>query len=161
MGRTVSRRTLMIAAATLIATLPLKVTWGGLGADLSLQTAAAKDGNGKGGGNDHGKGNGGSDGDGSGNGGGHGHGGKGKGGTATPDPDDDDASAGQGTVQSVNPATGDRVTIRGKGIEILHRNGMRESLKGSRYLMTDDKGRTIIERAATNADRIRLRKLGG
>jgi hypothetical protein len=160
MGRTVSRRTLMIAAATVMATLPLQVTWSGLGADLSFQTAAAKDGNGKGGGNDHGKGNGGNNG----NGGGHGNGGgdgRGKGGTDTPAPDDDDASAGQGTVQSVNPATGDRVTIRGKGIEILHRNGMRESVKGSRYLMTDDQGRTIIERAATNADRIRLRKLGG
>jgi hypothetical protein len=162
MARSVCRGTFTVAAATLIVMAPLKLGWSGWGAELSLQTAAAKDGNAKGGGNGHGNGgdNGDEGGGGNGDGGGNGKG-KGNDGTSAPATDDSDASAGQGAVHRVNPATGDRITIRGKAIEILHRNGMRESVKGSRYLMTDDQGRTIIERAATSADRIRLRKLGG
>jgi hypothetical protein len=143
------RSMLTIAAATLVVMLPLQITWSGWSADLSVQTAAAKDGKGKGHGDD-------------GDDGGKGGNGKSKGNSGTSSSvDDAAASPDQGDVQSVNPATGDRVTIRGKAIDILHSNGMRESVKGGRYLMTDDKGRTIVERAAKKSDLRRLRKLSG
>ena len=152
-----------------IAVAPLHVSESGQGFALSFQSAAAKPGDGNGGKGDHGKGPGGP---GKGGPGGPGKGdpgkgkgdsgkGKGNGGIGAPDVDDGGTGAGPGDVQSVNPATGDRVTIRGKAIAVLHRNGMRESVKGGRYLMTDNKGRTIIERTATNADVLRLHKLGG
>ena len=164
-------RTTMLsaAAAALIVTAPLHVTVSGWGAAFSVQAAAAKDGNGKGGGKGHGNdgddGNGGRNGNAGGDGGGNGHSGKGgsKGKETTGAPDVDDAaqSPDPGDAQSFNPATGDRLTIRGRAIEVLHRNGMRESVKSGRYRMTDDKGRTIIERAATKADLRRLRNLSG
>jgi len=151
----VFRIVLTIIAAALVVAAPLKVGRSGSGVVLSSQTAAAKDGDGKGGGKSHG--NGGDNGKSGGNGKGDGGKGKSNGGTATSDEDDDTANA----LRSINPATGDSVTIRGKSIAVQHRNGMRESVKGGRYLMTDDKGRTIVERAATNADLRRLRKLRG
>jgi hypothetical protein len=81
--------------------------------------------------------------------------------TSTSDDEDTASDSGQRDVRSINPMTGAQVTIRGKSIEVLHRNGMSESVKGGRYLMKDDKGRTIAERSATKADVRRLENLKG
>ena len=64
-------------------------------------------------------------------------------------------------TQQVNPVTGDRVRFDGAGIEVVHRNGMRERVYRGSYKMTDSKGRTIIERRATGADLARLRRMAG
>jgi hypothetical protein len=113
---------------------------------LTPASAVAKDGKGKGDGGGKGKGN--DKGDGSGNkGSGSGKGSKDKGGSTT-----------EGT-QQVNPVTGDRVRVDGAGIEVVHRNGMRERVYRGSYKMTDGKGRTIIERRATGADLARLRRM--
>jgi hypothetical protein len=64
-------------------------------------------------------------------------------------------------IQQVNPKTGDRVRFDGAGVEVLHRNGMRERVNRSSYKMTDSKGRTIIERRATGADLARLSRMAG
>jgi hypothetical protein len=115
---------------------------------LTPASAAAKDGKGKGEGGGRGKGQ--DKGGGSGNkGNGSGKGAKDKGGSTM------EAS------QQVNPVTGDRVRVDGAGIEVVHRNGMRERVYRGSYKMTDGKGRTIIERRATGADLARLRRLAG
>jgi hypothetical protein len=161
---------LMAFAATAIVMAPLHVKWNGWWFSLAVQSAAADDGKGNGGGNGKGGRNGkgadsGEKGDGD-NGGGKGrggsNGGKGKGGdneASTSGDKEAVSSADRHGVQ--NPASHDRGVIRGRGIEVLHRNGMRESVKGGRYLMMDGQGRTIIERAATKADLRRLQHLSG
>lgn len=42
---------------------------------------------------------------------------------------------------------------------VQHRTGIREMIQQGRYIMLDKRGRTIINRRATNADRLRLRSL--
>jgi hypothetical protein len=44
-------------------------------------------------------------------------------------------------------------------IEVKHRSGIAEETRGGRYIMRDRRGRTIINRAATTADKDRLRSL--
>lgn len=56
------------------------------------------------------------------------------------------------------PSPGDIVEQRGSTIRVTHRNGMREQIAAGRYRMTDNKGRTIVERPATKADEARLRR---
>jgi len=143
--RVVARAALIAAIAAMFVAMPLSVTWKGWHPGLGWNDAAAKDGNGKGGGH--------------GNGGGKGSGGgKGKGksekGAAGP-------GKGAGIGQRrVDPAV--RFSLRmGGTIEVVHGNGMRERIRAGRYLMRDSKGRTIIERAATNKDLRRLRNLEG
>jgi hypothetical protein len=115
--------------------------------ELAAGTAAAKDGKGKGNG-------------------GNGNGGKGKGGDRGGKSAGSEKGAGkkggsmEGT-QQVNPKTGDRIRFEGAGIEVVHRNGMRERVYRGSYKMTDSKGRTIIERRATGADLARLRRMAG
>lgn len=128
-------------AATVVA-MPLRVTLKGWGAELSVQSAFAKDGNGKGGG----QGKGGSKGNGNAKSGGNGKGKDASGRSAAKNP----------ATQHVNPITGDLVQVSGTNIEVLHRNGMRERVKAGRYLMKDASGRIIIERRATGADVSRL-----
>jgi len=144
------RAALIGAAASAIVATPLGVTQQGWHLHFAWNTAAAKDGN-----NGHGGGNGGGNGHGgvNGNGRDNGHG-KGKGGANR-------SESAASRTRTVNPATGDRFTSGRGGIEVVHRNGMREEIKGGRYLMKDNKGRTIIERAATKADLRRIRDLEG
>ncbi|TPN76011.1 hypothetical protein FJ987_30545 [Mesorhizobium sp. CU2] len=59
----------------------------------------------------------------------------------------------------MNPATGDKVEVSGKGIQVTHRNGMKEKIENGRFRMEDKYGRTIIDRKATMADLNRLKSL--
>lgn len=144
----VLRAALIAFTSVAVSAPPLGVTWHGACPELAWHSAAAdeKGGEGKGG---EGKG-------GEGRGGGHGKGGgeKGKGdkkGGAV-------SSRGAGTsLRRIGPAS-----PTGSGtVEVVHANGMRETIRAGRYLMKDGKGRTIVERAATNADLSRLRNLKG
>ena len=44
---------------------------------------------------------------------------------------------------------------------VRHRNGFQETLADGRYLMQDNRGRTIVNRAAKPEDYARLRRLSG
>lgn len=81
------------------------------------------------------------------------HGGSG-GGHGNDDDDDDDDDD-----HHVNPETGDRVEVEGDHIEVLHTDGTKEEIDGGVYEMKDARGRTIIERRATQADVDRLMAL--
>ena len=156
--RRCARILLSVSVALAFATIPLRVAVKNSGAELSLQSALAKDGTGKGGGNgsgkDGGNGKGGNGKDGAGGkGGGSGKGGKGPAGKS---PDKNNAPD-SGT--RVNSSSGDLVQFSGTNIDVLHRNGMRERVKAGRYLMKDGRGRIIIERRATGADFARLRDM--
>jgi hypothetical protein len=59
----------------------------------------------------------------------------------------------------VNARTGDTISVSGKTIEVRHRSGIQEVLAEDRYVMRDRRGRTIISRAATSADRARIRSM--
>jgi hypothetical protein len=152
-----SRRqfSLMLAGAILCGGLvisPLRLSMENGTASLTSGGAAAKEG--KGNGNSRGKGDTGS----KGNGGGKGDGKGGKGGAAGKSTKAGSTMEG---IQQVNPKTGDRVRFDGAGIEVVHRNGMRERISRGSYKMTDNRGRTIIERRATGADLARLRRMAG
>ena len=55
------------------------------------------------------------------------------------------------------PATSSAPTEGGS--QVIHRNGLREELGNGRYRMKDAKGRTIVDRRATNKDSTRMRDL--
>ncbi|TKB19757.1 MAG: hypothetical protein E5V75_06255 [Mesorhizobium sp.] len=59
----------------------------------------------------------------------------------------------------VNAATGDKVEVSSNGIQVTHRNGMKETIENGRFRMEDKFGRTIVERKATMADLNRLKSL--
>ena len=63
--------------------------------------------------------------------------------------------------QAVNSSTRDRVKVDGSNVEVLHGNGMKEAVTDGRYEMKDSRGRTIVNRPATGADRTRLRGMRG
>ena len=142
-----ARRVLAVSLAFAFVAMPLCITVKGWHAELSWQSALAKDGKGKGGGDGNGSDKGNGQGEGNDKGGGTGKSGaNGKG------------SSGRAVGKkgaSIN-GTGDMVQLSGNNIDVLHRNGMRERVKAGRYLMKDGKGRTIIERRATGADITRL-----
>jgi hypothetical protein len=71
------------------------------------------------------------------------------------DRDDDDQD------EHVNPATGARVEIEGNNIEVVHADGTKEEIENGRFEQKNAQGRTIVERAATQADFARLRAFGG
>ncbi|AZO70465.1 MAG: hypothetical protein E5V89_22515 [Mesorhizobium sp.] len=56
-------------------------------------------------------------------------------------------------------ATGDKVEVSASGIQVTHRNGMKETVEDGRFRMEDKFGRTIVERKATMADLNRLKSL--
>ena len=62
-------------------------------------------------------------------------------------------------TRSVNPNTGDVFSTDRRRIQVIHRNGLREELGNGRYRMKDAKGRTIVDRRATNKDSARMRDL--
>lgn len=69
-------------------------------------------------------------------------------------------SGGTGPGNShVNPQTGDKVSIHGSTIKVVHPDGLREKIENGRFVMKDALGRTIVERAATAADLARLKRL--
>lgn len=59
----------------------------------------------------------------------------------------------------VNLATGDKVTVRGNVIEVVHPDGISEKIEAGRFSMKDALGRTIIDRAARASDVKRLKAL--
>ncbi len=62
-------------------------------------------------------------------------------------------------TEQVDPATGDRVRVRGADISVFHRNGIREIIRGDRFEMRDARGRVIVNRMATRQDRARLDRM--
>jgi len=69
---------------------------------------------------------------------------------------------GGGATGGRSPADGGgkaSVVTRGSTIEARHPNGMTERVRNGRYIMTDAKGRTIINRPARRSDRTRLQSL--
>ncbi len=130
--------TSVLAVATLA---PLKVEITGLFPSIASQAAFAKNENG------NGKGNGGGNGKGSGN--GNSGGGNSRSGTS-----------GSGSTGNTPAGTGTRATEdAGGSIDIRHKNGITETLRGGRYIMRDSKGRTIVNRRATSSDSRRLTQL--
>ena len=70
------------------------------------------------------------------------------------------STAGAADVDShVNALTGDKVEATPSGIQVTHRNGMKETIENGRFRMEDKYGRTIVDRKATVADLNRLRSL--
>ncbi|RAZ87060.1 hypothetical protein DPM33_27390 [Mesorhizobium hawassense] len=59
----------------------------------------------------------------------------------------------------MNAYTGDKVEVTGKGIQVTHRNGMKETIENGRFRMEDKYGRTIVDRKATMADFDRMKSL--
>ena len=102
-----------------------------LAAPLWTQSASAKD-NGKGNGNNSGN-------NGNGNGG---RGGKG-------------SAKSNGTANTKSPAA----LLGTTAAVVKHRNGLEESVVRGRYIMKDNKGRIIVNRRASRADRQRLESL--
>lgn len=131
-------------AIFLLATiLPCKldVTTAGLAV---VETAAfAKNGNSGGGGGGNGGGNGG------GGGGGGNSGGRGS---------DNSGGNSSGGKSNKSKAT-DSLTEDGDEIGVQHKGGISELIKKGRYIMKDARGRTIINRRATTADRERMKSL--
>ncbi|MEK1889395.1 MAG: hypothetical protein AAAB35_17905 [Phyllobacterium sp.] len=133
---------------------------GGNGAGNSGGKGAGNSGD-KGAGNsgDKGAGNSGGNGAGNSNGGnnGSGGGGNGKGNNGKGAKSDNASQSGDEKGTTVNqPVTRENVEVDGSSIEVRHTNGMSERIEAGRYTMTDAKGRTIINRPATNADQSRL-----
>ncbi|RWM17363.1 hypothetical protein [Mesorhizobium sp.] len=121
-------------------------------------------GNGNGGGN-NGGGNSGGGNNGNGNSGGNSSGNSNSGGNsgnskgATNSASNSAASSTADVDDHVNAATGDKVEVSSNGIQVTHRNGMKETIENGRFRMEDKFGRTIVERKATMADLNRLKSL--
>jgi hypothetical protein len=151
------RRGMVLAIGLALALLPLKLHVADGRLDLATTAAAAKDGGkgGKGGGNEGG-GN-----EGGGNQGGGKGGGK-QGGAKSGDSDAGGKGGGKSAGKTKDAATPARATPAddpAPGLEVVHRNGILERISRGRYEMKDSRGRTIINRVATNADQRRLVQL--
>lgn len=140
----ISRRHFLRTSTVYLATISAAV----LGMTGAYRDATAQ-GNGKGRGNGSSGGNG--NGNGSGSNGGKGDRGTGKGSKdrSTPDPSTSrvGGNAGDGTSEDVS------------SLRIRHRTGIEETIANGRFIMRDKWGRTIINRIATSADRVRLKSL--
>jgi hypothetical protein len=131
-----------------IAVSPYKIALSGSGIELEPQSALAKGGGsgggrGGGGGGGGGRGGGNGGGRGGGNGGGNGGGGNGKGGG--------NSNSGRASGKATTSVEGGGSVLR-----VRHRDGISEVIEGARYIMKDSRGRTIVNRRATSADRKRL-----
>jgi hypothetical protein len=79
--------------------------------------------------------------------------GRGKGNAGTGAPSDAE------TKSQANPRTGDMISVSDSTVEVRHRNGVREILSNGRYMMRGNRGRSIVDRIATPADRSRIQSL--
>lgn len=143
-----SRRRLLITCleALALAAIPYDLRLGGVIPGFERQSAAAKDGNGNGGGN------------GNGNAGGNGNGSKGNG--AQSESASGKSQNGATQTQDVTNSPSDAIDsapLSKLNVELRHGNGVREKIANGQYEMRDARGRTIINRRATNADRKRFR----
>lgn len=132
-----------LAVALAFASLPVRLVEG---PGFALSAAWAKDGGSSGSG---------------------GHSGPGGGDDHDDDHDDDDhggrsgrggGSSGSGLASSPgdSASAAARIVIRGSDITVAYTDGWRESIRGGRYIMTDPRRRTVIDRPARGADRSRL-----
>jgi hypothetical protein len=124
------------------------------GFKVELAVAHAKNGN-------NGNGNGNSS---SNSGSGKGNNGKGNGGNSGSDANNGKGKGSQGgsaaksnSGRGAGRATGDKVTVQGNIIEVVHPDGISERIEAGRFKMKDALGRTIIDRAAKAADIERLK----
>jgi hypothetical protein len=144
---------LRASTAVVLTIAPYRFTFDGA-ARIGPAGVHAEDGGGHSGGGDGG----GDGGDGDGGGGDSGDGGGDGGGDDGGDGGHEGGSTGPGNGH-VNPATGDRVSIRGNTVQVVHLDGLKEKIENGRFVMKDALGRTIVERAATAADLARLKGL--
>ncbi len=132
-----------LAMALAFASLPVGLVEG---PGLALSAAWAKDGGSSGSG---------------------GHSGRGGGDDHDDDHDDDDhggrsGRGGGGSGAGAASSRGDgapmaaRIVIRGDDVTVTYTDGWRESIRGGRYIMTDPRRRTVIDRPARGADLSRL-----
>lgn len=119
-----------LAMALAFASLPVRLVEG---PGFALSVAWAKDGGSSGSG---------------------GHSGRGGGDDHDDDHDDDDHGGRSGRGGGGSGAA--RIVIRGSDITVAYTDGWRESIQGGRYIMTDPRRRTVIDRPARGADRARL-----
>lgn len=119
-----------LAMALAFASLPVRLVEG---PGFALSVAWAKDGGSSGSG---------------------GHSGRGGGDDHDDDHDDDDHGGRSGRGGGGSGAA--RIVIRGSDITVAYTDGWRESIRGGRYIMTDPRRRTVIDRPARGADRARL-----
>lgn len=148
--------------ALCLLSLPVKVTPNISGlVSIEFSAALAKDGSGNSGSGSSGSGSGsggsgsGSSGSGSGSdrsGSGSDHGGSGD------DGGSDDSGSGNSGSSHRGP-NGERVEIRGGSIEVIYPDGWREEVRNGRFELQDPAGRTVVKRAATSEDLIRMRSL--
>lgn len=117
---------------------------------IGTQYQAEAQGNGNGGGRASG---GGGNGGGNGKSGGSGRGGSGSQGSSR------DTNSGQSSG-GVDASRKDARDAKGSSyLTVQHRTGIQEIIQRGRYIMLDKRGRTIINRRASNADRLRLQSL--
>ncbi|THV12836.1 hypothetical protein E9677_17700 [Rhizobium rhizophilum] len=146
----ISRRQFLRASIHVVSLAPLVA--GLLGMTGFARNAAAQ-GKGNDNGNDGGNGNGNSGGNGNGGSGGQGGGGQGGGGKSR------DAYDRSSVGQSPRDDKSNGPSVGGSSTRVRHSTGIEEAITNGRYIMRDKWGRTIINRAATAADRRRLRSL--
>lgn len=134
------------ALALCLSWLPFTLTLHSSGfVSVELSGAFAKSNGSSGSGSGNGSGS-------SGSGSGSGHSGSGHGGGSG------GSGPGDGSSGHLGP-NGERVEIRGSSIEVIYPDGWKEEVKNGRYELHDPAGRTVIERAATSEDLIRMRAL--
>jgi hypothetical protein len=131
---------------------PVTAEFSNAGIDLALSEANARNGSGKGGGNGGGHG--------AGNGGGNG-GGNGRGNSAAARGGQSRSSdkAGQSGARAGQTQASDKVDPTLPDIAVRHKRGITEAVVNGRYIMQDARGRTIVNRQATNLDRRRIEGL--
>ncbi|WP_429119017.1 hypothetical protein [Ensifer sp. KUDG1] len=142
-------------AVLLVTTLPYKFDLTRAGLSITETAALAKNGNngggngggngGNGGGNSGGNGNGGgNNGNGNGNGGGNGNGN----GNSNENRSGGNSKASRSSEDADDEGEGEA--------GIRHKGGITEQVRKGRYIMKDARGRTIINRRATSADKQRM-----
>lgn len=150
---------LRASTALVLTVAPYHLTFDGIAKVVPADVRAEDDG-GESEGGSSGSGSGGS---GSGSGGsGSNSGGSGSGGGNSGSGSNSGSNSGGGTGPGnshVNPETGDKISIHGSTIQVVHPDGLREKIENGRFVMKDALGRTIVERAATAKDLARLKRL--
>lgn len=131
---------------------PVTAEFSNAGIDLALSEANARNGSGKGGGN--GGGNGGGHGAGNGGGNGRGNSAAARGGQSR-----SSDKAGQSGARAGQTQASDKVDPTLPDIAVRHKRGITEAVVNGRYIMQDARGRTIVNRQATNLDRRRIEGL--
>lgn len=137
-------------AILLVTTLPYKLDLTRAGLSMTETVALAKNGN-SGGGN--GGGNSGGNGGGNGNGGGGNNGNGGGNGNGNGNSNETRSGGNSKASRANEDATDDGET------GIRHKGGITEQVRKGRYIMKDARGRTIINRRATSADKQRMETL--